>query len=82
MPYADFRTQSGKARGYIGSTQIRTGNFVPKVEEDFGNPAHADSADAYEVYLIDFSVHREPSWFSKLPSFHRQLSWPRPDAPG
>ena len=57
MADADFSAKSGQAFGDVRTAQIRTGYFVTQVKEDFGYSAHADAADADEVYFIDFSVH-------------------------
>ena len=58
---ADFRTQSGQTFGDVRLSQIGAGNFVPQIEQNFCNAAHADAADTDEVYFIDFSVHGLPS---------------------
>ena len=37
--------------------QIGAGNLVAKIQQHFGNPAHADAADAYEMYPLNFGKH-------------------------
>ena len=32
--------------------------LIAEVQQDFGDAAHADAADAYEMYALDFGEHR------------------------
>ncbi len=61
MADADLRPETAKPLRYIATAKIGTGYLVAKVQKHLGNPAHADPADADEMYLFDFSVHKFPS---------------------
>ncbi len=39
--------------------QIGAGNLVAEIQQDLGNTAHADPADAYEVDALDFCEHEK-----------------------
>src|SRR4030095_13040127 len=40
-----------------GSLEIRAGAFVPHVQQDFGNAAHADAAHTHEMDTLDVGAH-------------------------
>jgi hypothetical protein len=37
--------------------QVRAGNFVAEIQQHLGNAAHADAADAHEMYALNFGEH-------------------------
>src|SRR5947209_2165291 len=47
----------GEAFGDRRALKVRAGNLVAEVQQDFGNTAHADAADAYEMDALDFGKH-------------------------
>ena len=57
MPFKNRRAQTGQSLGHRGTLQVRTGNLVTEIEQHFGNAAHADAADAYEMDALNFGKH-------------------------
>ena len=64
MPENDLPAQVGQAPGDVRLAQIGAGNLVAEVEQDLGNAAHADAADADEVNFPYSAVHRVQSPFN------------------
>jgi hypothetical protein len=42
----------GKPIRHRAAPEVRTGNFEAHIEQDFGNPAHADPADPDKVRVL------------------------------
>ena len=42
---------------YGGSLQVRAGNLVAEIQQNFGDAAHADAADAYEMDALNLGEH-------------------------
>src|SRR5512133_293982 len=58
MAFEDCGTESGKALRDRGTLQIRSRYLVAEVQQDLGDAAHADPADAYEMNTLDFCEHK------------------------
>ncbi len=59
VPVGNLPTQFRQPPGDIRLPEIRPRHFVTEVEQNLGNSAHADAADADEVNFAYFSVHIE-----------------------
>ena len=53
----DRGAQIIQALGDVGGGEVRTADLISQVEENFGDPAHADAADADEMDAPDLPVH-------------------------
>ena len=51
-----------------GGLQIGAGDLVAEVQQDLGNAAHADAADAYEMDALDFGKHGKSAASQIAPS--------------
>jgi len=47
-----LRTERRKTPRLLRLAQIRTRHLIAEIDEDLGNPAHADPADPYEVHSL------------------------------
>ena len=54
VAFEDDRAERGQTLGDRRGLQVGAGNLVAEVEQDLGNAAHADAADADEVHALDF----------------------------
>ena len=54
----DHGTQMLQPFGHGALRQIRTADRVAQIKHDFGNAAHAGSADAHEVNVLDNKLHK------------------------
>jgi len=62
VAFVDDRAEAGEPVGDRRAPQVRPGDAVAQVEQDLGDPAHADAADADEVQaaaLYDFLVEQQ-----------------------
>ena len=57
VPLKYSRAEPFQPVGDQGSLQVGTGDLVTKVEQDLGDPAHADPADTDEVNALNFCEH-------------------------
>ena len=46
-----------EALGDRRPAHIRAGHFVSEIEQDFSDPAHADTADPDKMYVLDSFKH-------------------------
>jgi hypothetical protein len=61
MADVDLAADGCQALRGIRLAQVGAGDLVAQVQQDLGNAAHADAADADEVDFLDFTVHDAPS---------------------
>src|SRR5262249_38691606 len=54
------RAEAGEPLSDCGRLQVRARNLVAKVQQNAGDAAHADAADAYEMDALDLGEHSEP----------------------
>jgi len=54
MAFKDLRTKVCKALGDGRGTEVGSGDAVSEIEDDLGDAAHADAADADKVDALDF----------------------------
>ena len=47
----------GQAAGRVGFPEIRSADVVFKVDQNLGDSAHADAADAHEMDMVLFLIH-------------------------
>jgi hypothetical protein len=57
MAFDDLGSEGDQAGSDSGVLEIGAGDAVSEVEENFGDTAHADAADADEVYALDLREH-------------------------
>ena len=57
VPFKDSGAQRGQALRDAGILEVGAGDFIAKIQQDLGNAAHADAADAYEMDALDFRKH-------------------------
>jgi hypothetical protein len=70
MPFKRCGAQTGQALSDSGGLEIGAGDLVSEIEQDLGDAAHADAADAYEVDALNFGEHgKSGSKDSGLQSF-------------
>src|SRR5579862_8487022 len=58
MALEDRCSQAGQPLRHRGVPQIGARDFIAEVQQHFGDPAHADAADAYEMYALNFCEHK------------------------
>ena len=76
-----IRAQAAQAPHHRGIGHVRTGNLITKVEQHFGNAAHARTANAHHVNILYFILHNCALWlYNCLRRPARAL--PSPDSPG
>ncbi len=51
------RAECGEAMGDGRGLEVRAGNLIAEVQQDLGDAAHADAADAYEMNALNFGEH-------------------------
>jgi hypothetical protein len=44
--------QISEMLGHLGSFDVRTADMIAQVDEKFGYPAHSDSADTHQMYML------------------------------
>ena len=49
--------RAGKPLRDCRISQVGAGNLVAEIQQHLGNAAHADAADAYEMYTLNFGEH-------------------------
>src|SRR5262245_53972888 len=57
MSLENARTQSLQTVGDRRPAQVRTGNAITEIEQDFSYPAHSDAADPYKMDVLVFFIH-------------------------
>ena len=57
MTFKNGRSQSGQSLCDYRTLQVGAGNLVSQIEQHFGDAAHADAADTYEMYALYFGKH-------------------------
>ena len=57
VSFKDRRAQAGQSLRDGRTLQVRAGNFIAEVQQDLGNAAHADAADAHEMNALNFGEH-------------------------
>ncbi len=53
----DRGAQVVQTLGDVGGAEVRTADLIAQIEEDLGDPAHADAADPDEMDAPDLPVH-------------------------
>ena len=53
----NLTAEPGEIFGDGRAAEIGSGDFVAKIQQEFGDPAHADAADADEMDVFGFPVH-------------------------
>ena len=75
MSLENDRAQSGEPLRDRRTSKVGPGNPVAKIQQHLGNPAHADAADAYEMYALNLGEHEnsnsETAMIGTLPSQRR-----------
>src|SRR5689334_17309971 len=61
MAFEDSGAEFGKALRDRGTLQVRSRHFIAEIQQDLGDTAHADPADAYEMNALDFCEHKSTS---------------------
>jgi hypothetical protein len=57
MSIENDRSEALQSRGHRRRPEVAAGNAVAERKQNFGDTAHADSADTYEMYALQFSEH-------------------------
>src|SRR5215467_6479993 len=57
MSFENGCSKGREALGYWRGLHIGAGDFVSEIQQYFGDPAHADTADAYEMDALDPGEH-------------------------
>ena len=57
MAFKDNGPKLGQTLGDRRELQVRPGDFVAERQQDLGDAAHADAADAYEMNTLYFCEH-------------------------
>ena len=60
MALVDRRAQRLQPLGHRRRAQIGTGNLVAQRQQHLGDAAHADAADAHEMYALNLGKHEKP----------------------
>ena len=57
MAFEGDGAHAGEAMGDGRGLEVGAGDLVAEVEQDFGDTAHADAADADEMNALNFGEH-------------------------
>ena len=57
VAYEDGCSQLGEPLGGGGVTKVGAADAVPQGKQHFGDPAHADAADAYKMNALNLCEH-------------------------
>src|SRR5262245_30138362 len=57
MSLENARPQFLQTVGDRRPPQVRTGNVIAEIEQDFSYPAHSDATDPYEMDVLVFFIH-------------------------
>src|SRR3954468_21442169 len=57
MPVEDDCAEALQPRGHGRGPEVAAGNTIAERQQNFGDATHADSADAYEMYALQFCEH-------------------------
>ena len=55
LPYR--AAQFGKTPGNFSGSEIRTTDLISKIDEQLGNTAHSDPANAHKMNMLCFFIH-------------------------
>src|SRR4051812_44481084 len=62
VAFMNSGAEFGKALGNRAAAQVGARDLESKVEQDFGDAAHADAADSYKMHALDLRKHS--GWWS------------------